>query len=254
MREPVVGLLKSFTDRKILAIFILMILYITIIIGLFYHFKIWDFSLLKDTIYWTFSVAFVLLFNINNASSDTGYFRKVFFNCFKIAILLEFLTNLYSFNLVIELLSLPVIIFFAMASAFGEIKEEHKMAKKVSDFLLSIYGIAVIIFSIYHAIIDFDKLATINNLRTFLLNPILTILYIPYIYFTALFMAYESFFVSRRYILADNNKLFKSIMWQVLRRCNLSLRKIHLVSRKIHIYSTEEKAEILKDLKIILRE
>lgn len=254
MREPVVNLIKSFTDRKILTIFILMLLYIAIIIGLFYQFKIWDFSLLKDTIYWTFGVAFILLFNINDTSSNTGYFRKAFLNCFKIVILLEFLTNLYSFNLIIELISLPIILFFAMASAFGEIKEEHKIAKKASDFLLSIYGITVIIFSIYHAIIDFDKLATINNLRTFFLSPILTTLYIPFIYFTALFMAYESFFKSRRYILADNNKLFRSITWQVLTRCNFSLKKIHLVSRKIHIYRTEEMAEILKDLNIILRE
>lgn len=252
MRKPVVNLIKSFTDKKILTIFILMLLYIAIIIGLFYQFEIWDFSLLKDTIYWTFGVAFILLFNINNTSSDTGYFRKAFLNCFKIVVLLEFLTNLYSFNLIIELIFLPIILFFAMASAFGEIKEEHKIVKKASDFLLSIYGITVIIFSIYHAIIDFDKLATINNLRTFLLSPILTILYIPYIYFTALFMAYESFFKSRGYILADNNKLFRSIKWQVLRRCNFSLKKIHLVSRKIHIYRTEEKSEILNDLNIIL--
>ena len=217
----------------------------------FYHFKIWDFSLLKDTIYWTFGVAFILLFNSKN---DTGYFKKTFFDCFKIVILFEFLTNLYSFNLIIEIISIPIILFFSLASAMGEIKEEHRSAKKASDIILSIYGITVIIYSTYHAIIDFNKLDSIDNLRSILLSPILTILYIPYIYFTALYMVYESFFKSKRYILADNNKLFRTIMWQVLKRCNYRLKKIQLVSRKIHIYRTEEKSDILKDLNIILRE
>lgn len=250
IRESMVNLIKSFVN--ILALYFLMLVYISIIIIIFYQFQIWDFSLLKDTIYWSLGVAFILLLNINDTSKDSGYFRKVFFNCFKVVILLEFLTNLYSFSLITELFSLPIILLFAMASAFGEIKEEHKSAKKVSDFLISIYGITVVVFSIYHAIIDFDKLTTTNNLRSILLSPTMTILYIPFVYFTALYMAYESFFKSKRHILADNNKLFRTIMWQVFKRCNFNLKKIQLVSRKIHIYRTEEKSAILKDLNIIL--
>lgn len=254
MRASIVDVIKSFMVLNILTMFMMMLFYISIVVGLFYFLNVWNLSLLKETIYWTFGVAFILLVNINDAAKDEKYFKKTILNSFKIIIILEFLTNLYAFNLIIELISLPIILLFTMVSAFSQNKEENKAAKNLSDSLIAIYGILVLIFSIYHVTKDFKNIATIPNLKSFFLSPVLTTLYVPFMYFTALYMTYESFFTHKKWILKENKKLFRSIKWQVLKKCNLSLTRIRRVSNKLHIYTTEEKSKILKDLNMILND
>lgn len=254
MRKSTVGLIKSFMVFSILTTIFCMLVYISTIILFFNYLAIWDFSLLKDTIYWTFGFAFIQLVNINDSEKDEKFFKKTLLNSFKIIVIIEFLTNLYTFSLVVELIALPLILIFTMVSTYSENKEENRAVKKLSDTLLSLYGITVLSFSIYHAILDFSNLATINNLKSLLMGPVLTGLYIPYMYFVALFMTYESFLKSRKWILKDNKELFRFLRWYVLRKCNFSLAKIHLVSRKIHIYRNEEKSKIIEDINLILNE
>ncbi len=253
IRESMFGVIKAFTEYKILIMIFIMLVYISICISIFYSINIWDFSLFKDTLLWTFGVAFVMLVNINEASEREDYFRKALFNSFKLIIVLEFLTNFYVFNLVFELISLPIILFLTIISVFAERKEENKKAKQLADSLIIVYGIIVLIFSIYQASKDLDNFTTLYNLKLILLSPILTTLFLPFIYITAVFMTYESFLIRVKWILKENRKLFKAIRLKVFLNCRFNLRKIHLVSKKLHIYTTEEESRILDDLNLILK-
>jgi len=253
MRESTAGLIKSFMVLSILMMVFSMLVYVSLIIFILKHFNIWDISLLKDTIFWTFGVAFIQLVNINDAEKEKDFFKKALLNSFKVIIILEFLTNLHTFSLIIELIALPIILMFVMASTYSEYKAENIAVKKLSDTLLAFYGIAVLVFSVYQAINDFDKLLTINNLKLLLIGPVMTVLYIPFMYFVALYMTYESFLKGRKWILNDNKELFSFLKWYVLKKCNLSLTKIHLGSRKVHIYRNEEKSKIIKDIDMILK-
>lgn len=229
----------------------LMIIYVVIIVGALFYFNIWDKTLLKDTIYWTFGGAIILLVNVHKATGEDNHFKKITVDSFKLIIIIEFLSNFYVFNLVLELIFLPIILFFSIMSAFAERKDEHKPVKKLSDSLIALYGIVVSIFSAYHIIIDFNNIATVSNLKSFLLSPTLTILYLPFLYFMALFMAYESFFKSRKWILKENKKAFRYLKWKVFLKCNFSMSKIRKVTKKLHVYSSIEKAEIQNDLRLL---
>lgn len=253
VRQSTKGLIKSFFQKSILSIIFLMAVYVAIIVFTLFNLKIWDMFLLKDTIYWTLGVAFILLVNVHKATGEDKHFKKVIIGSFKLIIIIEFLSNLYVFNMILELLFLPIILFFSIMSALAESKNKYEPVKKLSDSLLAIYGIAVFIFSVYHITTNFNNIVTLNNLRTFLLSPILTILYLPFLYFMALFMAYESFLKSRRWILKENKEAFRYLKWEIIFRCNFSLRKIRKVSRKLHVYSSIGKTEIRNDLKILLR-
>lgn len=209
--------------------------------------------MLKETIYWTFGGAFVLLFNINKVSENESYLRQTFLNIFKLMIVIEFLVNLHPFKLIVELITLPVILFFTMISVFSENKEENRSVKRVADSLLAIYGILVLIFSIYYVSKDLNSFATLSNLESFLLGPILTVLFLPFIYITALVMTYESYFAGIKWILKENKETFKFTKWNVLKSCNFNLSKIQLVSKNLHIYTSVNKSEILNDLRKILK-
>ena len=215
---------------------------------------IWDKSLLKDTIYWTFGVGFIQFINVNDATSKEHYFKKILIDNFKLIVILQFLTNLYFFNIVLEIIIIPVLLIFTMMSAYSENKEEYKQVKKISDTLLAIYGFAVLIFSIYHAIKDFESINNMDSIKSFLLSPVLTILYIPFLFFMALIMAYESFIKSKKWILKDNKKVYRFLKRNVYFRCGFSLKRLRKLTKKLHVYSSITKAEVKKDLKIILNE
>jgi hypothetical protein len=191
--------------------------------------------------------------NINDASKNKYYFKQILISSIKLIIVIEFITNLYVFNLLIELISLPIILFFEFTSAFAEKKEEHKKVKQLSDSLVAIYAIIVLIFSIYHISKDLNGFISINNLKALLLSPILTIFFLPFAYITALFITYESFLTRAKWILKGNKKLFKTIKIKTILSCRFNLKKIQIVSKKLHIYTTEEESTILNDLDLILK-
>ena len=253
IRKSAFGVIKTLFAYKITIMILMMLIYISFFIILFYNIDIWDISILKDTIYWTFGVAFIMLMNINDASKNEHYFKQTLLNSFKLIIVIEFVTNLYVFNLFVELISLPIILFFVMISAFTERKEEHKKVKQLSDSLFAIYAIIVLIFSIYHISKDLNGFISIYNLKSLLLSPILTIFFLPFVYMTALFMTYESFLTRTKWILMENKKLFKTIKMKTFLSCRFNLRKIQIVSKKLHIYTTEDELTILNDLNLILK-
>lgn len=228
-----------------------MFAYVAIIVFALFYFNIWDKTLLKDTIYWAFGGAFILLVNVHKATGEDNHFKKIIIDSFKLIVVIQFLSNLYAFNLVVELIFLPIILFFSIMSAFAEKKDELKPVKKLSDSLIAIYGIAVLVYSVYHIITDFENIVTTDNLKSFLLSPTLTILYLPFLYSMALFMAYESFLKSTKWILKDNKKAFRYLKWKVFLKCNFSVKKIRMVNKKLHVYSSIDKAEIRNNLKLL---
>ena len=136
-----------------------------------------------------------------------------------------------------------------MLSAFSEVKDEYQKVKNIFNSILAIYGIIVLIFSIYHTVIDFETFISKKNLQSFLLGPVFTTIYLPFIYLTALYMIYESFYVRIKWNLKDNEKLAKFIKWRIFLTCKFNLNKIKLVSKELKVFFIKDKTE----LKFILR-
>ncbi|MCF8297007.1 MAG: hypothetical protein K9J13_05610 [Saprospiraceae bacterium] len=229
-----------------------MLFYIAILIFAFYKISLWDSSLIKNTIYWTFGCAFIMFFNIDKALNNERHFRKIFKDCFKLIIIIEFLSTLYSFHLAIEFLSIPIILFIGVMIAFSEYKEVDNRVIKFFNLLSVLYALAVIIFSIVSISGNLEVVFTIENLKSILFGSVMTLLLIPFLYFVALFMVYESFFNMQKFILKDKPKLFKFLKWRIIKRCNFRLKKIRLVNEKLHIYTSITKKQIKADLNSIL--
>lgn len=227
-----------------------MIIYIVFLVFILSLFKLWDINLLKDTIYWVFGGAFVMFFNINKALENDNYFYKVFKDSFNVLLIIEFFSNLYSFPLIIEFISLPLIVAFSLITSF---KKVDKSVIKLSAILLRTYIVSVIIYSTILVIKDYKVVFTMANLKTLVAPSIMTILFLPFLYFIALYMAYEIFFKMKKYILNDNPRLFKFLFWQVIRRCFLNLKRIRLVNKKLHVYSSIEKSQIIDELNQIMK-
>ena len=94
IRISFIRLLKSLLAKKILIILSGMLLYVFLIIISLYKIKIWDTFLIKDTTFWIFGSAFILLMNTTEAPKDEHHFRKIIFENFKLTLILEFIISI----------------------------------------------------------------------------------------------------------------------------------------------------------------
>ena len=240
-RASISDFLNAFFALKKPLVF--MGIYINCIIIILYKVNFWRISLLKDTIYWIFGVALILFFNLNEIEKKENYFKGIIKDNLKVLVLVEFISNLKSFNLVIEIISVIIIFFFSIVSAYTEKDSTKIRENKLSQTILTIYGLSAFIFSVIEIIQDFDEFATINNLKSLLLSPIFTILFIPFMYLLGLFMVYETFFIRIKHIHRDKKKLSQFVVRQILWKCNFSLKKVNLMSKELKIALMNNKTE-----------
>lgn len=118
-----------------------MLLYISVIVLVLRRIGFWDASATKDTILWTFGVAFVTLFNINKVSEDENFFSRIISGNLKLVIVFEFIVNLYTFSLVAELIIVPVITIVVLMNTVAENRPEYKPAETVLSYALGLFGI-----------------------------------------------------------------------------------------------------------------
>lgn len=192
VRTSALGVLKAMFLTKIAFVFLGMLIYVSVIILLLYKVDLWDFLLIKDTIYWILGTGFVLLVSVNKALQDKSHFRKILFDTLKLTIILEFIANLYAFGFWIEMLLMPLLFLIVAINAYSGIKTEYEPTKKLTNWILAVLGISMLLFAFSQILFNYHSLTTTYNLQTFILPPILTITFIPFLYIFTLVMAYEN--------------------------------------------------------------
>ena len=224
LRKSLVPIFKILTSKMFLIIFSLIGAYLYGIILLLKNLEVWQTSYLKDVLFWLFSVGLILIFKINESKSN-AYFKGIFLSAIKWTIILEFIVNLYSFSLFTEIIILPVLVFLAMTQAVAEMDEKHKMVSKFLQNVIAVAGLLIFSFSLYKTVINFDAVLTFQNLIVFLLPSTITILFIPFVYFLALYSTYESYFIQLDFMTVKKDKV-KEVKKLILRIANINLDKL----------------------------
>lgn len=224
LRKSLVPIFKILTSKMFLIIFSLIGAYLYGIILLLKNLEVWQTSNLKDVLFWLFSVGLILVFKINEAKSN-AYFKGIFLSAIKWTIVLEFVVNLYSFNLFSEIIILPVLVFLALTQAVAEMDEKHKVVSKFLQNIIAVAGLSIFFYSLYKTIVNFDDVLTFQNLVSFLLPSTITVLFIPFVYFLALYSTYESYFIHLDFMTVKKDKV-KETKKLILRIANINLDKL----------------------------
>jgi hypothetical protein len=189
-------LVRSFLKWGILVPITVMIAYIALLVWGLSATGFWDVSALKLTVFWVFGSALITLFRANEVQKRESFFRKAILNNLTLIAVLEFVSNLYTFNFWIEFFLVPLVTFIVMIKAYTEVKiTSFRAVDKFFGYVLALIGLVVIGFTLHMAISDIEGFITIHNLRDFLLPVVLSTLYLPFIYGWALFLAYNYLFM-----------------------------------------------------------
>jgi hypothetical protein len=230
-REGLVNILKLLLGKKIGSFLLLMTAYSAIFVFSFYKIRLWDESLLKDTIFWYLTAAMLLFFNIHKAN-ENSHFKDIVKGNLKWALLLEFFINFYTFSLPVEIVFVPLMVIIGLLQGVAQTDKKYIQVDKFLKNILSIIGWFVFIFVLYKTVKSYDDFFTLHNFFAFLLPPILTLALIPFLYFIALFMNYETLFVHLDIFSNDIDKKQK-LKKEILFAANLNLNKINTIRQKI---------------------
>src|SRR5258706_13713871 len=193
-RPSFLAVLKAFLARKIVTALLIMLAYITLVVFAASSLHIWDVSLLKDTIIWLFGTAVIMFVHYDKALKEKHFFKNVLLDNIKLAVFLQFIINWHVFNLVVEFLLVPVLFFIFALLAVASRKKEYQPVTNILQFLLAFYGIFLLVYALVQVIGNFSNFATLYTVKDFLLSPLLTIAFLPFVYFLALYATYEELF------------------------------------------------------------
>ena len=248
IRKSFGGVVSALTKFSLLLFVLYMFVYIVAIIYFFYYIKLWDISLLKDTIFWSIGGAFVMLMNSNKGFEERGFFKSIIIDSIKLIVILEFIIALHPFSLLWELILQIVILFIVLINTTAKYSEKDIQVYKSTNVMLSIIGLTYLTISLIKTIKYIDDFFSFDTLRSFLFGPVLTILYIPFIYFSVLYMKYEIYFVQISFRFDEKKKLKKYVKCKIFKYCRLNLTKLIKLSKEVPLY----KFDSIDDINLIL--
>jgi len=171
--------------------FLLMFLYITGCVFFLYQIDIWNTDYLKVTLFWFFGWTIVMFMNALKIGKEEGYLKKVILELLGFTAVISFISNFYSFHLVIELFIVFSVVTLAAMSAYAPYRPEYKSVGRFSNAVLAILGLVVLVFSLYKIITSFNTFATSTTLQEFAIPILLSLMFLPFAYGLSMYSILE---------------------------------------------------------------
>jgi hypothetical protein len=205
-RASLVQVIGSVLRWKLVVPALVMALYVAALVHALAAAGWWTPDELKDTILWFVFSGIVILFSaIGNAPSKRGFWRRLVTDQLKVAVIIEWAVNAYSFPLWGELLGFPAIAFLVILDAYAGVDAKYRKRPefarmgKVARFLLGILALVLLIFTIREIAAHFCWAHRWAAARAVSLAPLLSLAIIPLAYVMGLWSTYESLMMRLRF-------------------------------------------------------
>lgn len=229
IRRSFLNFIKALFQREILFVSFFIIGYFTVIITILYYVRFWNIAFLKDSIEWLLFTGILICFNAMTANKEEKIFRKIIKENLTLVIILEFILNAYTFSLFWELLLIPIFTVIILVGEVSKTNPKYKSVEKLMTTLQVILGMYILTSVIYKIISDLKNFWAFNTLKSFLLPPILTVLFLPFIYFIVLYLKYELLFVRLNIGEKKSTELKNYAKKKIFRYCCLNLNRVNRV-------------------------
>lgn len=193
IRSSLTGLIKALFNKYFNRVYVEILIYTLFVIHMLYRFGLWKFIYMKDTIIWIVLSATYLSFKVAD-NTNPKLLSEIMKDTFSIVVLFEFLLNIYTFSLIIELFVISLLFFIGIMIAFTEVfpeKDKGGKVKRLFNILQMYIGFNIIVFLVREIIVNPNKLFQFEQLRAFILPIVLTISFIPYLIYLITWTTYD---------------------------------------------------------------
>lgn len=199
VRKAFKGLLSAFFVRQIISVLSLMIAYMSVVIYCLSELELWNDEQLKNTIFWCISVGFISLFKLEKIKKDKSFFKHSVIDNLKLLTILQFVVGVYSFSLWIEVMLAPVLALIGAMLAIAEGDKKYHQVKVLIEYFLSIFGVILIVHTVYMLTTSFSEFGKEKTAYDFFVPPLLTLCYLPFVFFMLAYSTYEQVFVRLKF-------------------------------------------------------
>lgn len=219
-----------------------------LILGIWFLFilGLWNYDMLKDTVKWFLFFQIPMAFNSIDKAEDKDFFLISIKKFIKIATVISFVMNFWTFSFWTEFLLLPSILLILML--------KYKKIK-IADYILNFLGTCAIIFAIVHLYNNYDDFLKIQTLKLIILPFLLTLLNLPVPYALVLYAKYELIFLR----INRNSVEIKKLKWHIFKFAKFNLRNVFSVERYsaqtnfISCTNDKEMRQCLKQIKTLMK-
>ncbi|MBU1950839.1 MAG: hypothetical protein KJ970_09240 [Candidatus Eisenbacteria bacterium] len=155
----------------------------------------WSVALTKGAVVWFITAGILLFGGFAEASKNPHFFRCKAIETLAWPALIEFYLNLYQFPLLMEILLQPILAVLTVVSVIASQDKKLHRAKGCAETLLAFAGLTFLAYVTVQTIRGWESLNKIGILFEFALPIGLTVGALPFIYFLAVYAAYEVAFV-----------------------------------------------------------
>jgi len=188
-----------------------------------------------------------MLFETSKAN-DESFFKNSVKDNLKVLIVLEFLINFYVFSLWLELLLVPVFVILGGLLGIASYNKQYASLQKSLNYIMVIIGTFLIGYVLYMTVSDFNKLITLNNFENFILPVLLSIMFLPFIYFWTLYLNYETLFGRLQFFVSDR-ALLPYVKKKIILAFGLNLWVLNKWSRHINTLRFENKNNVVEAIR-----
>lgn len=253
VRSSFADVLKAFFTPRIIIPLLLSFTPSVLVVWLLVSLNLWDLSVLKETIYWVVGTGIIMFGKFNSVKDLKSLYKQTAKETLALVVILEFIIWLYVFPLWAELLFVPVVTFIVLLATVAKYMKTDgiEFTRKVLNGTQVFIGLLLLLFAFIAFIKSPATLFTFQNLELFLLPIVLSLTYVPSVYFIALYSKYELVFNRINYPMQLNRKSKRIIKLAAIGRCGLSVYVTGEMIRHLAINLTTDttKTQALKFVK-----
>lgn len=191
-RGGLVGLLRAFFNKKLAILFGSAVAYTAMMVVVLEAFGIWTVGELKTTVLWVFTFAFVTMGEAITSKDKGKKLSAVARDVVTVTAVILFVAEFYTFPLWIELLFVPLTAILGGVLALTERDPQHAPVKRIVETLFVLIGLGILAYSTIMIVNNFEDVWSLATLRGFAIPIIMSLAFIPFLYFLILFVVYEN--------------------------------------------------------------
>ncbi|EKN4689908.1 hypothetical protein JE944_003474 [Yersinia ruckeri] len=252
VRNTFKGVLAALFVRQIIRVLCLMIAYMAIVIYWLSALELWNFEQLKNTVFWCISVGFMSLFKLEEIKNDKLFFKHSVLNNLKLLAILQFVVGVYTFSLWVEVLLFPVLALLGAMLAIAETDKKYHQVKIILEYCLTACGVVFIVYTLYMLMTDFGEFGKEKTAYDFFIPPLLTIFYLPFVFFMLVYSTYEQVFVRLRLSIKSRFHRYAAVLFAFI-LFNVQLSLLERWSFQVAKKNIESYSDLIDTFKYILK-
>jgi hypothetical protein len=231
VRSSVGSLLKLvFTSAFLTGVIASAIGYAVATILLLQKVGYWEGGMAKTAAYWFAGIALVAVFRTKR--TDARYFRRFVLDNLALAAVVEFIVNVHTFPLPVELFFVPLSVLLVGVEVVAGGSPEYTAARKPVAWMLTLLGGTALAFSLVYIANDFAAVTTTARVKDFLLPLLLSACFLPYLYALRTVIVWQTMLHMIKFGLHGDERLYRFTRQSMIRACGFSLARAQMFEER----------------------